>query len=72
LAGFAQVVAPARADGSLVSMDGEVVGSSLIGQAFASASGEPSSKYFQSRPSASDYDGAASGGSNLGPNRPSW
>jgi K+-transporting ATPase ATPase C chain len=66
--GFAQLVAPGRADGSLVSRDGEVVGSSLVGQAFVSAAGDPLPQYFQSRPSASDYDGAASGGSNLGPN----
>jgi K+-transporting ATPase ATPase C chain len=65
---FAQVVAPSRADGSLVHRDGEVVGSSLIGQAFADADGDPLPEYFQSRPSASSYDGAASGGSNLGPN----
>ncbi|WP_369136995.1 potassium-transporting ATPase subunit KdpC [Modestobacter versicolor] len=66
---FAQLV-PGRAGGSLVSRDGEVVGSSLVGQAFVSGSGEPLPQYFQSRPSASDYDGAASGGSNLGPNAP--
>jgi len=65
---FAQLVVPSRADGSLVSVDGAVVGSSLIGQAFVSADGDPLPEYFQSRPSASSYDGAASGGSNLGPN----
>ncbi|MCU1618880.1 MAG: kdpC, partial [Modestobacter sp.] len=68
---FAQVVAPGRADGSLVhSSSGQVVGSSLIGQGFVTASGDPLPQYFQSRPSASSYDGAASGGSNLGPNSP--
>jgi K+-transporting ATPase ATPase C chain len=66
--GFAQLVAPGRADGSLVRVDGTVVGSSLVGQAFVSAAGGPLPQYFQSRPSASSYDGAASGGSNLGPN----
>jgi len=66
--GIAEVAAPSRADGSLVSRDGVVVGSSLIGQAFVSSSGDALPQYFQSRPSASDYDGAASGGSNLGPN----
>jgi len=65
---FAQLVAPSRADGSLVRVEGTVVGSSLIGQAFVSSAGDPLPQYFQSRPSASDYDGAASGGSNLGPN----
>ena len=68
LLGFAQVAAPSRADGSLVTRDGAVVGSSLVGQAFVSPSGDALPQYFQSRPSASDYDGAASGGSNLGPN----
>ena len=69
MTGVAQVVAPGRADGSLVSdADGAVVGSALIGQAYVSEDGEPLPQYFQSRPSASGYDGAASGGSNLGPN----
>ena len=66
--GVAQVIAPGRADGSLIEVDGEVVGSSLIGQAFTAEDGDPLPQYFQSRPSAADYDGAASGGSNLGPN----
>lgn len=70
ITGFAQAVVPGRADGSLVSRDGVVVGSSLIGQSFGDASGDPLPEYFQSRPSAADYDGAASGGSNLGPNSP--
>ena len=70
ITGFAQLVAPGRADGSLVSVDGSVLGSSLIGQAFTDEDGDPLPEYFQSRPSASDYDGAASGGSNLGPNSP--
>ncbi|MCZ2824295.1 MULTISPECIES: potassium-transporting ATPase subunit KdpC [unclassified Modestobacter] len=68
MTGVAQVIAPARADGSLVSVEGSVVGSSLIGQSFTGADGDPLQEYFQTRPSASDYDGAASGGSNLGPN----
>ena len=65
--GVAQVIAPARADGSLVRVDGEVVGSSLIGQRFTDEGGNPLPEYFQSRPSAGGYDGLASGGSNLGP-----
>lgn len=68
--GVAQVVAPGRAGGSLVERDGTVVGSALIGQAFTDAGGDPLPQYFQSRPSASGYDGRASGGSNLGPNSP--
>jgi K+-transporting ATPase ATPase C chain len=68
MTGVAQVIAPGRADGSHVVSDGTLVGSSLIGQSFTAADGSPLPQYFQSRPSASDYDGTASGGSNLGPN----
>ena len=70
ITGIAQVIAPGRADGSQVHADGQVVGSTLIGQSFTDEDGDPLPQYFQSRPSSSDYDGAASGGSNLGPNSP--
>lgn len=56
-----------RANGSLIHLDGKVVGSAVIGQSFTDANGNPIEKYFQSRPSASDYDPTASGASNLGP-----
>ena len=59
-----------RANGSLVSVNGKVVGSTLIGQSFSDAKGNPLPKYFQPRPSATGtapYNGLASGGSNLGP-----
>jgi K+-transporting ATPase ATPase C chain len=68
--GIAQLVAPGRADGSLVHDGGTVVGSSFIGQSFTGTDGNPLPQYFQPRPSASDYDGKSSGGSNLGPNSP--
>ncbi len=52
---------PAQANGSLVSLDGRVAGSSLLGQQFDGP------EWFQSRPSASGYSGQTSGGSNLSP-----
>ncbi|MDC7700165.1 potassium-transporting ATPase subunit KdpC [Vogesella indigofera] len=66
--GLAQLLLPAQANGSLLrDSNGKVIGSALIGQAFHGR-GE-----FWSRPSAtagSAYNGAASGGSNLGPSNP--
>ena len=59
--GVGQVVARDRAAGSFVSVDGHVVGSSLIGQQWTG------DQWFHSRPSASDYAGDTSGGTNLGP-----
>jgi potassium-transporting ATPase KdpC subunit len=58
-----------RADGSLVKASGTVVGSSLLGQSFTDAKGDPITKYFQTRPSdaGAGYDPTASAGSNLGP-----
>jgi K+-transporting ATPase ATPase C chain len=58
-----------RADGSLVKVDGKVVGSKLLGQSFVDAAGNPLRQYFQSRPSAAGdgYDPTASSASNLGP-----
>jgi potassium-transporting ATPase KdpC subunit len=64
VSGASSVLFPNRANGSLVKVDGKVVGSSLLGQNFS----DP--RYFWPRPSAAGtggYDGLASGGSNLGP-----
>jgi K+-transporting ATPase ATPase C chain len=66
--GIGQLLMPWQANGSPVSArDGDTVGSALIGQSFTDAEGEALPEYFQSRPSAADYDGMSSGGSNLGP-----
>ncbi len=59
--GVAQTIMPYQSSGSLLYVDGKVVGSELIGQSFTSPG------YFHGRPSAVDYDGAESAGSNLGP-----
>jgi potassium-transporting ATPase KdpC subunit len=63
----ASVLFPRQASGSLLVEDGKVVGSALIGQAFA----DP--KHFWSRPSATapyPYNASASSGSNMGPLNP--
>ena len=58
-----------RADGSQIKLDGNVVGSKIIGQSFTDKNGNPLVQYFQSRPSAAGngYDPTASSASNLGP-----
>ncbi len=58
-----------RAEGSIITVGGKPVGSSLIGQSFTDAKGNPLPQYFQSRPSAAGdgYDPLSSGASNLGP-----
>jgi K+-transporting ATPase ATPase C chain len=62
--GFAQVVVADRADGQLVEVDGDVVGSRLLAQGFSK------DVYFHPRPSAAGFDAASSTGSNLGPTNP--
>ena len=75
ITGIAELVFPYQVQGSLIEKDGQVIGSELIGQQFAS------DKYFHGRPSATlgpdpsdpskttgiPYNAANSGGSNLGP-----
>lgn len=58
-----------KANGSIVDKGGNPVGSSLIGQSFTDADGNPLPQYFQSRPSAAGdgYDPMATSASNLGP-----
>lgn len=71
--GIGQLALPWQANGSPVQdAEGRTVGSALIGQSWTDASGDPLPQYFQSRPSAAGdgYDGAASSGSNLGPENP--
>ena len=67
-----QAAFKSKADGSLLTRDGQVVGSSLVGQGFSDAAGNPLPQYFQPRPSdaGTGYDGTSSGASNLGPGDP--
>jgi K+-transporting ATPase ATPase C chain len=77
MTGIAQVAFPNKANGSQVTVDGKVVGSKLIGQAFVIDTGRkdsdgnpitrPNPRYFQPRPSQSDYSATTTFFSNRGP-----
>jgi K+-transporting ATPase ATPase C chain len=60
---IAQVLFPRQANGSLVTVNGKLVGSSIVGQLWTKP------QYFQGRPSAAGkgYDPTSTGGTNLGP-----
>ena len=77
--GIAQLAFHKQANGSLVSYNGRVVGSSLLCQEFTAAKGNPLAQYFQPRPSDAVLAGAKddygcdprySSASNLGPSNP--
>jgi len=67
ITGIAQLVFPVQSNGNFIEQNGNIVGSSLIGQPFTS------SKYFWGRLSATSpvpYNSGISGGSNFGPTNP--
>ena len=77
--GVAQVLFPGKADGSRITENGELVGSSLIAQKFTRRVPVPGTqgrktqrvadpRYFQPRPSQTDWDPSVTFFSNLGPN----
>jgi K+-transporting ATPase ATPase C chain len=78
MTGISQVAFPNKADGSQVKVDGKVVGSRLIGKAFGIDTGKkdadgnpitrPDPRYFQPRPSNTDYSATSTAFSNRGPN----
>jgi K+-transporting ATPase ATPase C chain len=64
MTGIALAIFPSQANGSMVTINGKVVGSDIIGQLWTK------DKYFQGRPSAAGkngYDPTSTGGTNLGP-----
>lgn len=61
MTGIAQTLFPTAANGSLITQGDTVIGSALIGQGFTSPG------YLHPRPSASDWNAAGTGASNLGP-----
>ncbi|RZU20237.1 K+-transporting ATPase ATPase C chain [Kribbella rubisoli] len=80
MTGVAQAVFHSNANGSIVKVNGKDVASDLIGQAYTMDTGKKDAdgnaimvavpKWFQTRPSAVDYDGMGSSASQYGPNNP--
>lgn len=80
MTGVSQVLFHGNANGSIVKVNGKPVASDLIGQAYTMDSGTKDAdgkaimvadpKWFQTRPSAVDYDGMGSAASQYGPNNP--
>jgi len=70
--GLSQLFFHQQANGSLIYRNGKLAGSSLLGQEFTGAKGNPLPRYFQPRPSnaGTGYDASSSGASNLGPSNP--
>jgi K+-transporting ATPase ATPase C chain len=68
MTGISQVAFPSKADGSQVKVDGRIVGSRLVAKAFTLKGGKPDPRYFQPRPSQSDYSATGTFFSNRGPN----
>jgi K+-transporting ATPase ATPase C chain len=66
ITGIAKVAGPGGGRGETLVANGKTVGFELIGQKF------DADKYFNSRPSAVDYNAAATGGSNKGPTNPDY
>jgi K+-transporting ATPase ATPase C chain len=75
MTGIGELAFGHQANGSVITVKGKAVGSSLIGQSFTDKNGDPIAKYFQSRPSdavtSSETDNITVGeSSNLGPSNP--
>jgi K+-transporting ATPase ATPase C chain len=68
--GISQVAFHGNANGQQVSVDGKLVGSKIIGQAFTDSKGNPLPQYFQTRPSGTDPadNDAGTEFENYGPN----
>lgn len=66
MTGISKLIFPSKSNGSLVYNNGQLIGSSLIGQQFTDG------RWFQGRPSALNYDASKSGGTNLAMSNPEF